>query len=204
MFSTIGRAPVSVADRIARISALQGIARPTTSGPKPGIVFRERYPATTLNLRGSPDQDFLRRAQAALGCELPSAPNSSSITGDGEILRLAPNEWLLVAGAESRWPEPISIESATVTDVSHARVIVVASGHKVLDMLGKGCSVDLHPSQFPPGMCVQTGIAKISVILHRVESGEEYALYVPRSYAGSFWHWLTESAREFGFRFVRQ
>ena len=204
MFSTIGKGRGSVANGITRISALQGIGHPTTSETNPGIVLRERYPATMLNLRGPADQAFLGHAQSALGCELPLSSNSSRATSDGEILRLAPNEWLLVAGATSRWSEAISIEGATLTDISHGRVIILVSGDKVLDALAKGCPVDLHPDQFPPGMCVQTSIAKISVILHRGQSGDEYALYVPRSYAGSFWHWLTESAREYGYHFVRR
>lgn len=188
---------------IARVLALQGIARPTASAANPGVILRERYPVTMLSLRGSGDQAFSSRAQAALGCELPCVSNSSCTTDEGEILRLAPAEWLVVTGTPSRWSEAITIEGATLTDISHARAVILARGDRVRDVLSKGCLIDLHPRQFPPGMCVQTSIARIGVILHRVQNGSEFALYVPRSYIGSFWHWLTGSAAEYGYHFVR-
>ena len=204
MSSTIRKGSGSVPDNITRMSALQGIAPPNAPQPNHGIALRERNPVTMLNLRGSSDQAFLDRARVTLGCELPTSSNSSSASSNGEILRLAPGEWLLVAEPEAGWSEDIKIEGATLTDVSHARVVVIVSGNRILDMLAKGCSVDLHPRQFPPGMCVQTSIAKIHVILHRLHLGNDYALYAARSYASSLWDWLTESAAEYGYHFARQ
>jgi sarcosine oxidase subunit gamma len=190
-----------VADTIVRTHALAGAFAETSSQTKRGVAFELRHPLTMLNLRGPSTQAFLTSARAALGCELPTSSNSSISCDGSEILRLGPDEWLLVAGPKSVWSDSMQIEQATLTDVSHARVVVTASGDHVLDMLAKGCPVDLHPRHFLPGACVQTGIAKIHVILHRSRAGNIYSLYVPRSYAGSFWHWLRESAAEYGFHF---
>lgn len=180
-----------------RVSGLQEIAQPAASGQAPGVVLRERRGLVMLDLRAPAQRkEALDGIGAALGCALPLSPNASSTAPDGEILRLGPDEWLLVAEAPSRWSETMPVGEGTLTDVSHARVVVAARGARVTDALAKGCAVDLHPGRFPPGMCIQTAIARIHVILHRTR--DEFVLYAPRSYARSFWHWLTQAAAEYG------
>jgi len=152
-----------------------------------------------LNLRGSADAAFCDAVRSTCGCDLPVSPNSSSACPAGEILKLGPNEWLLVAIPETPWSEKMAIPGATLTDVSHGRVAVQVDGVKSRDMLVKGCAVDLHSRQFPAGSCIQTSIAKIAVILHKQQNDSGFVLYFARSYASSFWHWLTASANEYGY-----
>jgi sarcosine oxidase subunit gamma len=100
------------------------------------------------------------------------------------------------------------LPGATLCDVSHGRVAVRVSGADVRAALAKGCMLDLHPREFGPGACAQTVVARMNVIVHRRPTGDEndgdekdeaiFDLYVARSYARSFWHWLTEAADEYG------
>ncbi len=191
-----------MADTIVRLSALAGLAVPSPVATGAAITLQERHPLFMINLRGTADPTLREAMRVALACELPVAPNASSTGPSGEILKLGPDEWLLVADAGARWAEKMTIPGATLTDVSHARLAVRIRGEKTRDLLAKGCAIDLHPRQFPPGTCVQTAIAKISVILHQPQDSDGFVLYAPRSFAGTFWHWLTGSAAEYGYHVI--
>jgi sarcosine oxidase subunit gamma len=76
---------------------------------------------------------------------------------------------------------------------------VRVSGPDVRAALAKGCMLDLHERAYARGACAQTLIAKVNVIVHRLDGSDPvYDLYATRSAAGSFWHWLAEATREFG------
>jgi len=53
--------------------------------------------------------------------------------------------------------------------------------------------VDFHPSRFAAGWCRPTQLAGMGVTLHCVDDTPIVDLYVPRSYAVSFWEWLMEA-----------
>lgn len=189
----------SVANAGRRISVLAEFIAPTAAAPGHGIVLSQHHPLVMLNLRGPGSPAFCEGARLTCGCELPRRSNASSSCESGTILKLGPDEWLLVAGSGTHWSENMAIESATLTDVSHARVALNVGGEKSREMLAKGCAVDLHPRYFPDGMCIQTSIAKISVIIHKLRNGNDFALYAGRSYAASLWHWLTAASAEYGY-----
>ncbi len=96
----------------------------------------------------------------------------------------------------------MAIPGGTLTDVSHGRIAVLIYGEKSGDMLAKGCAVDLHPRKFPPGTCIQTGIARIGVILHKPQNDCGFVLYAARSYAASLWSWLGAAAKEYGYHVI--
>ncbi len=192
----------SVADTPRRLSALADLATALPAAAGQGISLQQQQSLVMLNLRGVADSAFCDAVHSAYNCELPTAPNSSSMCPYGSILKLGPNEWLLVNSARAYWSEMMTIPGATLTDVSHARIAVQIDGDKSREMLAKGCAIDLHPRQFPAGTCVQTSIAKIGVILHRPQNDDSFMLYAARSYAGSFWHWLTSAANEYGYHVV--
>lgn len=199
MCSSIPKESASVADAGQRISALAELVVSTAAPPGHGIVLGQRHPLIMLNLRGSGSPAFCEEARRACGCELPLQSNASNSCDEGAVLKLGPGEWLLVAEPGSHWSEDMAITGATLTDVSHARVALNVGGRKSREMLAKGCAVDLHPRHFPEGMCVQTGIAKIGVIIHKLRNENDFALYAARSYATSLWHWLTAASAEYGY-----
>lgn len=197
MFFTILKGDASVVNPTRRLSAFVDLADPESFGAKAEIILQQLQPQVILNLRVSVDAAVQEAVRHLCGCELPELPNSSTNGEAGKILKLGPNEWLLIANTGTSWSERMAIPGATLTDVSHARVAIMLDGGKSREMLAKGCTVDLHPSVFPPGTCIQTSIAKIGVIVHKQQSANDYTLYAARSYAGSFWHWLSASAKEY-------
>ncbi len=62
----------------------------------------------------------------------------------------------------------------------------------------KGVAIDLHRDAFGMADVAVTAIAHIGTILWMVDEQPRYRVAVFRSYAGSFWHWLSTSAAEFG------
>ncbi len=193
---------VSVADALHRKSALADLAAtlPAVSGQ--GIALQLLQPPVMISLRGFANTALKDAVRSVCGCELPAAPNSSSVGPEGSILKLGPDEWLLVGDAGTSWSEKMVLSGATLTDVSHARIVIKVDGDQSREMLAKGCAIDLHPQQFPAGTCVQSSIAKINVILHRPRNDNGFMLYSARSYAGSFWYWLTAAAKEYGYHAV--
>lgn len=188
---------------VQRRSALTVVYREGAHGAEshgPGITLCERRDLRMINLRGRPaDAEFLQSVRSALGVGLPVAPQTVAAGEHCTTLWLGPDEWLIVGGATSEISEQLPLEGASLTDVSHARTVVRVSGAKTRELLAKGVSLDLHPRAFKPGQCAQTAIVKMNVIVHQVGDAV-FDVYVARSFAEAFWHWLTESAAEFGYR----
>ena len=163
------------------------------------VAFAARVALTLIDLRGDPqDSAFIASARAALGAGLPLTPNTTAAGENCEVLWLGPDEWLLVGAAPTPVDERLPIEHGFLTDVSHGRAGWRISGPRALDLLDKGCSLDLHPRIFPVGSCAQTALAHVAVLLHRRDIAT-FELYCARSYAQHLWHWLTEAAAEFGY-----
>jgi sarcosine oxidase subunit gamma len=127
----------------------------------------------------------------------------------GEI-RVADGLFLLGTGAK-RWllvtsGEDASAEVRALTNVDDAFEIALEagdgwtqfaiSGSAALDLLAKGCALDLHPRVFTESVCATTRFAQIRCVLFR--AGRSYRLLVGRSYAVSMAEWLVEAAEEFG------
>lgn len=94
---------------------------------------------------------------------------------------------------------------ASVADQSSGYGVVRLSGPAARRVLAKGVPVDLHPLAFRPDDAAVTLAAHVGIILWqepsaRPEQEPVYDIAVFRSFAQSFWHWLEESAVEFGLR----
>src|SRR2546428_2483454 len=82
---------------------------------------------------------------------LPLEANTAVVAGDRRVLWLGPDEWLVVAPGE----ELVGLErdlraqfqgtAAAVVDVSGQRTVIELAGPSALEVLMKGCSIDLHP-----------------------------------------------------------
>ena len=133
--------------------------------------LRELDVAAQVRVRGEPQPGF------------PVEPNTVA----GDVLWLGPDEWLVVNGREEDYPD-----AAAAVDVSAERVCLELAGADVEDVLARGCSLDLHPSVFPPGRCAQTLLAKAPVILHRT-GGETFRIFVRPSLAPYLRSWLEDA-----------
>ena len=143
-------------------------------------------------------------SSAALGVDLPTAPNTWVPTDAGRAVWLGPDEWLLTSTTEA--PEELEARvraavlplGGSATDVSAQRIGLRLTGARVRDVLAKGCSIDLHPRVFGPGRSAQTTLGQAGVVLLALsETGEDYLVLVRSSFAGYLADWLLDAALEF-------
>jgi heterotetrameric sarcosine oxidase gamma subunit len=181
----------------ARIEGRHGAGSPD----EPGVVIVERRGLSLV-------QVLARRGGEQAAAErlgLDPAPGRASGIRAGTALWQAPGAWMVVAegldeGALYQDLREQLQDLAAVIDQSHGRAVLRLAGARARDVLAKDCRLDLHPRAFQPGMCAQTAIAQIGVLLHQLDERPAYDLYVPAGYAMAFVEWLTSSATEFGYR----
>jgi len=141
-----------------------------------------------VNLRADPAL-AARRAFA-----LPPAPNTWRLTGGREVLWLGPDEWLVVAEPGSAPAILEELERAlgglhhSVVDVSADRAVVELAGGDRMDLLTRGCGLDLHPRSWRDGMCAQTLLARVPVLLQERERATR--VFVRPSFAGHLVDWF--------------
>ncbi len=73
------------------------------------------------------------------------------------------------------------------------------SGPNTLDVLARECRLDLHRDVAKSGFCAQTNMAKIGVLIHKVDDAPIFDLVIFAGFADSFWHWITQASAEIGF-----
>ena len=98
----------------------------------------------------------------------------------------------------NRFDGVVTDDDAMLLDLSDSRTVLRLKGEAARRVLIKGIAVDLHTDVFPVQTIAHTMVEHVGVLLHRV-GPEAFELYVPRSYSVNMWHWLTESAEEFGY-----
>jgi sarcosine oxidase subunit gamma len=143
-------------------------------------------------------------ASAALGVELPTAPNTWVPAGTGRAVWLGPDEWLLSSTTEA--PEELEARvraaalelGGSATDVSAQRIGLRLTGARVRDVLAKGCSIDLHPRVFGRGSSAQTMLGQAGVVLLALsDAADDVVVLVRSSFAGYLADWLLDAALEF-------
>ncbi len=143
-------------------------------------------------------------AAAALGVDLPTAPNTWVPAGTGRAVWLGPDEWLLTSTTEA--PEELEARvraavlplGGSATDVSAQRIGLRLTGARVRDVLAKGCSIDLHPRVFGRGSSAQTMLGQAGVVLLALsDAADDVVVLVRSSFAGYLADWLLDAALEF-------
>jgi sarcosine oxidase subunit gamma len=172
---------------------------------EPGVSLVERSFLGYLNLRTEPAADFLEQVERESGIRLPVEPNTFTEAGENTALWLGPNEWLLVTPPqkETTLSQTITVAAQnrffSLTDITHGNTTIRVRGPKAIQMLNKGCSLDLVPSLFPATWCAQTLLAKAHIILRPVNEPPAFDLIVRRSFAEYLVLWLRDASLEYGF-----
>ncbi len=168
----------------------------------------ERPFLTHLNLRLDPaDAEALVAAQQVLGLQLPLIPNTKAAGQELSAIWLGPDEWLLLAEHDQSEALVNDLQAtltdhvASIVDISAGQTVIRLSDPSALDVLARGCALDLHPSVFPPGACAQTMLARAQALLIAVDATPTFDIVVRRSFAPYVAAWLQDSARQFGLRF---
>ncbi|MFL6600050.1 MAG: sarcosine oxidase subunit gamma [Steroidobacteraceae bacterium] len=149
------------------------------------------------------------RIRERYGIELPLQPRRVAANGFA-FVGVGVETWLVIAadgagGFSSSLREAVD-DLAAVSDQTGGYAVLRLTGPRVRDALAKLVPLDLHARVFDAGSAATTSASHIPITLWRVTDGADglpvFEIAAPRSYAGSFWHVVTESAAEFGF--VRQ
>ena len=176
-------------------------------GPAPaGVIVRERGDLTlaAVAARRGKGREFAQRFETLFGFAPPGGPRRARGV-DAQWLGVGPGRWLAIGER----PDIVSelardLDSvAAVVDQSDGLAVIEIARREARRTLAKGLPIDLDASVFPFNAVASSAIAHIGVTLWRVgEGGDDeaprFALALYRSLAGSFAHWLAESAGEFG------
>ena len=176
-----------MADTLAPVHPRQAWAEAFAALPEGLDVSAEPLVAAS-DVRGAPRPGF------------PTTPNTWVATPHGRIVGLGPDEWLVSSDAHT--PHELEAElraGGVAVDVSAQRTGLRLAGPLVRELLALGCSLDLHPSVFPPGTCAQTTVGQVGVVLiaARTDIGDAFHLLVRPSFAGHLAAWLLDAAIEF-------
>jgi len=193
-----------MADAPARVSPLP-----------PGFVNHAPGPRLTVRARGPLEivqvatfgaaAETAERLSKHFGLAIAPTPNRAVAGGDLTVLWHGPGQWLIVR--PPAMPPLVDAlagvcgDGAALVDLGHARAVLRLAGDSVGDVLGKGTSIDLRPTQFAPGACALTALGKINALLHALAPAV-VDVYVPRSYAHAFIEWLQHAALDVAIEFV--
>lgn len=174
---------------------------------EPGVRVTIRGDLGHINVRGPEEEPgFVKSVEQVLGQALPIEPNTVSADRH-QVFWLGPDEWLVVTPAggaaelAGRLQKETSGIHASVNDISGGLIALMLQGPKCRDLLAKGCTLDLHPSEFTNGDCAQSGVAKANVLLALVDDDTTFMIVVRRSFSEYLCRWLAHAGSDEGVEF---
>ncbi len=166
-----------------------------------GLHVRQRRDLNLYQLTHWPDRG--KAFADMLGELIGLVPTDRASGNEGHtLLPIGPETYWLVSAdvVDGSLRDRLEADIGTLADLGHACTGLSLSGPKSRALLAKGLPIDLHPRAFPEHGVAVSAIHGIDIVVHRNGTDSVFDLYVPRSYAGDFWHWLTGAAAEFGYR----
>ncbi|WP_162034366.1 sarcosine oxidase subunit gamma [Mesorhizobium japonicum] len=145
-------------------------------------------------------------AKAAKGRFSVAAPETPKAVGtqDATLIWSGPDQFFVLSQGGKHAMAALASSfagSASLSDQSHARVLISISGAKARAMLAKLSSIDLHADAFAIGAAAATSMDHTSVTLWRGADRDGSAVFnvlVFATFAESLWHTMLDSAAEYG------
>jgi sarcosine oxidase subunit gamma len=140
-------------------------------------------------------QKSLAKLQIA-GRALPETMNTWS-GEDPVICRIAPDTWLLFSSVHDGATLADAVRTActkracAVTDLSDANVTIVVEGVRAIDILIRGCGLDV--ASVADDACTRTRFAQVPIVLRRA-AADRFELLVDRAVAQYVFDWLQDAA----------
>jgi methylglutamate dehydrogenase subunit D len=148
--------------------------------------------------------DMAGAAKARFGVTAPDTPKAV-VVADATLIWSGPDQFLALSKGGKHAMGPLGqafASSASLSDQSHARVLIGISGTKARAMLAKLSSIDLHAASFPIGAAAATSMDHTSVTLWRGNDRPDkqamFNVLVFATFAESLWHTMLDSAAEYG------
>jgi methylglutamate dehydrogenase subunit D len=120
--------------------------------------------------------------------------------GDGYSFQITQNRWLVAGAAALRDALSRKADSSSLSliDQTHGRTVLTVSGARAKWVLSKLFAIDFRQTAFPTGTGLATLHHDVSAWIYR-DAEDGFVLFVPRSFARSFWHTLCRAAEEVGY-----
>ncbi|MCU4161104.1 sarcosine oxidase subunit gamma [Acidiphilium sp. AL] len=141
-------------------------------------------------------------ASASLGLDLAGPINNVAEREGCAILRLGPDEWLVLANDADSAAIAAALDRGmpdrrfSLVDIDHRQTGIVLDGADAADMLSAGCPLDLDLAAFPVGMATRTIFAKAEIVLWRT-APTRFHIEVWGSFTSYVWALLKEIGREY-------
>lgn len=196
---------------VLRRSPLDGVSAEIRNGTVVGtgsVSLLEQPFRTMVSLRVDPRSEAARTIEKVLGTGLPRACGDVTNADAHDVLWMGPDEWLVV----TRVAEDILVDrlSAALVDLratgvdAHAAVVDVSANRTVLELSGptaravleKGCPADLHPRAFEDGTAIATTLARVPLLLWKVDN-HLFRLLPRASFSPYVVDWLLDAMEEF-------
>lgn len=193
-----------------RRSPLHDMAAEIRKGAVPGdrSVWLLEWPFLGMvSIRVDPASETARRIEGVLGTPLPRSVGEVSHQGPHTVLWLGPDEWLVVSqmapetlldgvtGTSGGLRAAARGGHAAVVDVSANRTVLEVAGPGAREVLEKGCPADLHPRSFGDHTAIATTLARVPVLLWKVDTGL-FRILPRSSYAPYVASWLLDAVQE--------
>ena len=160
-----------------------------------------------INLRGDPgNAGFKAAAEKALGQALPVEPNTLT-SGEHCVCWLGPDEWLIMVAATTvtalleRLRGSLDGQHVAINDLSGGQVALRLNGADARSVLAKGCTLDFHRDEFPPGSCAQSGLGKANALFACASDADSIDVVVRRSFLTYVNKWFETAGSESGIEF---
>ena len=138
------------------------------------------------------------------GLKLINEKSKVSYNNDTRILWNGPKNWLLVSTKKDLLNSITKLfkeDDFAVTDLSHSRTIIQLEGTSVKEVLKKGCPFDFD--QLKEANCVNSIFNGMAVTIDMIDlDSNKIRIFSLRSFGESFYHSITDSCLEFGFKSI--
>ena len=133
---------------------------------------------------------------------LPLSNPSVSCNSDFRILWTGPDTWTFIS--ENPLKEKIASSfndiDFGITDLSHSRAAIQIQGDNAIDVLKKGSPLNFNEDQFSVNSSANTTYNGINILIDFISlDPKTLNIYSLRSFGGSFYHSITDSALEYGY-----
>jgi len=136
--------------------------------------------------------------------KLKNEPLNVVSNNDTRILWNGPKNWLLVSTKKDLLKNISDVLKETdfaVTDLSHSRAIIEIEGNEVKEVLKKGCPYNFNILQ--KNNSINSTFNGIAFTVDMIDDNPDKArLFALRSFGESFYHSITDSSLEFGYKAI--
>jgi len=148
--------------------------------------------------KSSVDVSQIKIDDVSLPLSNPLVSHNSEI----RILWTGPDTWTFIS--ENPLKEKIASSfndiDFGITDLSHSRAAIQIQGDNAIDVLKKGSPLNFNEDQFSVNSSANTTYNGINILIDFISLDPKILnIYSLRSFGGSFYHSITDSALEYGY-----